>query len=102
MAGRSSRIGRHTNIEKLISFRHDVESMCVYLSFCLSRKTKYFYKGRLDWDPKSSSGRYVRENCKPFKVGHILVGVNCLPFKVGLIGQGKLLTVQGRTHLINC
>ena len=32
-----------------------------------TKKTKYFYKGRLDWDPKSSSGRYVRENCKPFK-----------------------------------
>ncbi|XP_050304686.1 probable dual specificity protein kinase madd-3 isoform X1 [Anthonomus grandis grandis] len=28
-------------------------------------KTKYFYKGRLDWDEKSSAGRYVRDNCKP-------------------------------------
>ncbi|KAK3699575.1 hypothetical protein QZH41_014276, partial [Actinostola sp. cb2023] len=32
-----------------------------------SRKTKYFYKGRLDWDDKSSSGKYVRDNCKPLK-----------------------------------
>ncbi|XP_066248570.1 probable dual specificity protein kinase madd-3 [Euwallacea similis] len=28
-------------------------------------KTKYFHKGRLDWDEKSSAGRYVRDNCKP-------------------------------------
>ncbi|GLV41312.1 Darkener of apricot [Carabus blaptoides fortunei] len=28
-------------------------------------KTKYFYHGKLDWDEKSSAGRYVRENCKP-------------------------------------
>ncbi|XP_029161544.1 dual specificity protein kinase CLK2 isoform X4 [Nylanderia fulva] len=28
-------------------------------------KTKYFYHGKLDWDDKSSAGRYVRDNCKP-------------------------------------
>ncbi|XP_047531785.1 dual specificity protein kinase CLK2 isoform X5 [Vanessa atalanta] len=28
-------------------------------------RTKYFYHGKLDWDDKSSAGRYVRENCKP-------------------------------------
>lgn len=28
-------------------------------------KTKYFHHGKLDWDEKSSAGRYVRENCKP-------------------------------------
>ncbi|XP_011688117.1 PREDICTED: dual specificity protein kinase CLK2 isoform X6 [Wasmannia auropunctata] len=27
-------------------------------------KTKYFYHGKLDWDDKSSAGRYVRDNCK--------------------------------------
>ncbi|XP_002738423.1 dual specificity protein kinase CLK2-like [Saccoglossus kowalevskii] len=32
-----------------------------------SRKTKYFYHGKLDWDEKSSAGRYVRENCKSLK-----------------------------------
>ncbi len=31
-------------------------------------KTKYFYHGKLDWDEKSSAGRYVRENCKPLHV----------------------------------
>ncbi|XP_043188723.1 uncharacterized protein LOC122363482 isoform X1 [Amphibalanus amphitrite] len=30
-------------------------------------KTKYFYRGRLDWDEKSSAARYVRENCKPLR-----------------------------------
>ncbi|KAJ8921798.1 hypothetical protein NQ315_008427 [Exocentrus adspersus] len=28
-------------------------------------KTKYFYRGKLEWDEKSSAGRYVRDNCKP-------------------------------------
>ena len=32
------------------------------------RKTKYFYKGKLDWDERSSAGRYVRENCKTLRV----------------------------------
>ncbi|CAF0964137.1 unnamed protein product [Adineta steineri] len=32
-----------------------------------SKKTKYFYHGRLDWDERSSAGRYVRENCKPLR-----------------------------------
>ena len=34
-------------------------------------KTKYFYHGKLDWDDKSSAGRYVRENCKPLHVSLI-------------------------------
>ncbi|MBN3291398.1 CLK2 kinase, partial [Polypterus senegalus] len=32
-----------------------------------TRKQKYFYHGRLDWDESSSAGRYVRENCKPLR-----------------------------------
>ena len=32
------------------------------------RKQKYFYHGRLDWDEKSSAGRYVRDNVKPLRV----------------------------------
>ena len=35
-----------------------------------TRKTKYFYRGRLDWDERSSAGRYVRENCKPLRVSN--------------------------------
>lgn len=33
-----------------------------------TRKSKYFYNGRLDWDERSSAGRYVRDNCKRLKV----------------------------------
>ncbi|KAJ8354862.1 hypothetical protein SKAU_G00224290 [Synaphobranchus kaupii] len=32
-----------------------------------TRKQKYFYHGRLDWDESSSAGRYVRDNCKPLR-----------------------------------
>ncbi|CAF1397505.1 unnamed protein product [Adineta ricciae] len=32
-----------------------------------SKKTKYFYHGRLDWDERSSAGRYVRDNCKQLR-----------------------------------
>ncbi|KAI1290149.1 Serine/threonine-protein kinase Doa [Halotydeus destructor] len=31
---------------------------------CRKTKTRYFSHGRLDWDERSSAGRYVRENCK--------------------------------------
>lgn len=30
-------------------------------------RTKYFYHGKLEWDEKSSNGRYVRDSCKPLK-----------------------------------
>lgn len=30
-------------------------------------KTKYFYRGKLDWDDKSSAAKYVRDNCKPLR-----------------------------------
>ncbi|XP_055959107.1 probable serine/threonine-protein kinase dyrk1 isoform X1 [Patella vulgata] len=32
-------------------------------------KTNFFWHGRLDWDPTTSAGRYVRENCKPLYHG---------------------------------
>ena len=33
---------------------------------CTKTRVKYFcQRGRLKWDEKSSSGRYVKENCKP-------------------------------------
>jgi CDC-like kinase len=33
-----------------------------------TRKTKYFHDSKLDWDERSSAGKYVRENCKKLKV----------------------------------
>lgn len=32
-----------------------------------TKKYKYFYNGKLDWDQRSSKGKYVRENCKRLK-----------------------------------
>nr|XP_054756508.1 dual specificity protein kinase CLK2-like [Lytechinus pictus] len=32
-----------------------------------TRKSKYFYHDRVDWDQDSSSGRYVCENCHPIR-----------------------------------
>ncbi|CAJ0951176.1 unnamed protein product [Ranitomeya imitator] len=32
-----------------------------------TRKQKYFYHNRLDWDDSTSAGRYVRDNCKPLR-----------------------------------
>ncbi|KAM8971929.1 dual specificity protein kinase CLK4-like [Pelodytes ibericus] len=32
-----------------------------------TRKRKYFYHDRLDWDEHSSAGRYVKKRCKPLK-----------------------------------
>ncbi|KAI1289313.1 Serine/threonine-protein kinase Doa [Halotydeus destructor] len=34
---------------------------------CRKTKTRYFTHGRLNWDEKSSAGRYVRENCKSLR-----------------------------------
>ena len=34
-----------------------------------TRKTKYFWHGKLDWDPESPDGKYVREHCRKLKVG---------------------------------
>lgn len=44
-----------------------IASVC--LLFGTYRKYKYFYNGKLDWDQRSSKGKYVRENCKRLKVG---------------------------------
>lgn len=40
------------------------------LKYRMARKTKskYFYHGKLDWDERSSAGRYVRDNCHPLMV----------------------------------
>jgi len=32
-----------------------------------SRKSKFFYHGRLDWDEESNKGLFVRDMCKPLK-----------------------------------
>ncbi|CAG5123293.1 unnamed protein product [Candidula unifasciata] len=53
----------HDNKEHLAMMERILGSM----PYRMTKKTKtnYFWHGRLDWDPTTSSGRYVRENCKP-------------------------------------
>uniref|UniRef100_A0A672ML51 dual-specificity kinase n=1 Tax=Sinocyclocheilus grahami TaxID=75366 RepID=A0A672ML51_SINGR len=42
-------------------------STCMCVMIRKTRKQKYFYRGRLDWDESTSAGRYVRENCRPLR-----------------------------------
>lgn len=55
----------HDNREHLAM----MERILGQIPYRMGRKTrtKYFYHGKLDWDEKSSAGRYVRENCKPLR-----------------------------------
>lgn len=41
------------------------EILIIRIYFCRKTKTKYFYHGKLEWDEKSTNGRYVRDHCKP-------------------------------------
>lgn len=56
----------HDNIEHLAMMER-ILGPIPYRMAKRTRKTKYFYRGRLDWDERSSAGRYVRENCKPMR-----------------------------------
>ncbi|XP_070209076.1 uncharacterized protein [Littorina saxatilis] len=53
----------HDNKEHLAMMERILGS----LPYRMAKKTKtnFFYHGRLDWDPLTPAGRYVRENCKP-------------------------------------
>uniref|UniRef100_A0A182PTH9 Protein kinase domain-containing protein n=1 Tax=Anopheles epiroticus TaxID=199890 RepID=A0A182PTH9_9DIPT len=53
----------HDNREHLAM----MERILGTIPYRMARKTrtKYFRYGKLDWDEKSSTGRYVRDNCKP-------------------------------------
>ena len=42
-----------------------------------TRKTRYFWHDRLDWDPESPDGRYVREHCRKLKVPPLLTWQSC-------------------------
>jgi CDC-like kinase len=54
----------HDNLEHLAMMERILGSLPHRLTR-KTKKTKYFYHGQLDWNEKSSAGRYVRENCKP-------------------------------------
>ncbi|XP_055587115.1 uncharacterized protein LOC129739662 isoform X2 [Uranotaenia lowii] len=53
----------HDNREHLAM----MERILGTIPYRMARKTrtKYFHHGKLDWDEKSSAGRYVRDNCNP-------------------------------------
>lgn len=57
--------------KKKLYFHHSTNLLCSNHFQCSHQtlysktKTKYFYHGKLDWDDKSSAGRYVRDHCKP-------------------------------------
>lgn len=53
----------HDNREHLAM----MERILGTIPYRMARKTrtKYFHHGKLDWDEKSSAGRYVRDHCKP-------------------------------------
>ncbi|KAL4217697.1 Dual specificity protein kinase clk2 [Mactra antiquata] len=53
----------HDNKEHLAMMERILGS----LPYRMTKKTKtnFFWHGRLEWDPTTSSGRYVRENCRP-------------------------------------
>ncbi|XP_064597752.1 serine/threonine-protein kinase 10-like isoform X2 [Liolophura sinensis] len=53
----------HDNKEHLAMMERILGS----LPYRMAKKSKnnLFWHGRLDWDPTTSAGRYVRENCKP-------------------------------------
>lgn len=54
----------HDNLEHLAMMERILGPMPYRMS--RKSKTKYYYHGKLlDWDERSSAGRYVRENCKP-------------------------------------
>jgi len=54
----------HDNLEHLAMMERILGSLPHRLTR-RTKKSKYFYHGQLDWNEKSSAGRYVRENCKP-------------------------------------
>jgi len=52
----------------VVSFTVSGLNVCFVCRMARKTKTKYFYHGRLDWDEKSSAGKFVRDNCKPLHV----------------------------------
>ena len=56
----------HDNREHLAMMERILGS--IPSSMARKTKTKYFYRFKLDWNEKSSAGKYVRENCKPLMV----------------------------------
>ncbi|XP_028154272.1 dual specificity protein kinase CLK2-like isoform X2 [Diabrotica virgifera virgifera] len=52
----------HDNREHLAMMQRIIGE--IPISMAKRTKTRYFYKGKLEWDEKSAAGRYVKNNCK--------------------------------------
>ena len=66
----------HSNLEHLAM----MEAILGPLPSSFNRdtnKTKYFWRGQLDWDTDSPDGKYVRETCRKLKVGTFCVWEVC-------------------------
>lgn len=55
----------HDNLEHLAMMERALGRHIPSRMIRRTRKRKYFYHGRLDWDPYSDDGRYVRQNVRP-------------------------------------
>ena len=62
------------------------------------RKTKYFYRGRLDWDERSSAGRYVRENCKPLRVSKLQLIIKLNIYFLNLSKKQRYILSEEEEH----
>lgn len=80
-----------------------IERKCNLLFYVLrmarKSKTKYFYHGKLDWDEKSSAGRYVRENCKPLHVSKPVISCFNVNTDFSLIFAGVFFQLNCNVYL---
>lgn len=56
----------HDNLEHLAMMERILGQIPQFM-MRRTKKSKYFYRGHLDWDDSSSSGRYVFDNCRPLQ-----------------------------------
>lgn len=63
--GKVSRLSQPFFFNFFASSHKLIVQLSVSIVYCRKSKTKYFYHGKLDWDEKSSAGRYVRDHTKP-------------------------------------
>lgn len=56
----------HDNLEHLAMMERILGQLPNFM-IRRTKKNKYFYRGHLDWDKESSSGRYVIDNCRPLQ-----------------------------------
>ena len=71
----------HDNLEHLAMMERFLGSLPKHM-VQNSRKRRYFRRGRLDWDPDSADGRYVRRHVKP--LGELWLSTDDLSARLAL------------------